>query len=165
MLIIYLGIDLSALGWRESIDKKALVDKVKVVVGEGQTIEDIAKLEVAVGGLDLSGEDGRDIYTMDLGLGELVCHLQGPHTCTSSNIKDPQVRRLGVDLDIVVALEYEADEVVLCIKAVGFSEVVGEHVGCAFDGVSGASVVAASTVIRPFGEGGCRHAGSTRVGG
>lgn len=42
MLIIYLGVDLSALGWRESIDKKALVDKVKVVVGEGQTIENIA---------------------------------------------------------------------------------------------------------------------------
>lgn len=165
MLIIYLGVDLSALGWRESIDKKALVDKVKVVVGEGQTIENIAQLEVTVGGLDLGGEDGRNINTMDLGLGELVCHLQGPHTRTSSNIKDPQVGRI-IELDIVVALEDEADKVVLCIEAVGFSKIIGQHIRCAFDGVSGATVVTASTATRPFGEGGGRHGGrGTRVSG
>lgn len=120
---------------------------------------------MAVGGLDLGGENGRNINTMDLSLGELVRHLQRPHARTSSNIKDPQVGRIGVELDIVVALEDEADKVVLCIEAVGFSKIIGQHIRCAFDGVSGATVVTASTATGPFGEGGGGHeGGGTRVG-
>lgn len=160
----YLGINLLALDGRQCIDQQALVHKVKVIVWEWQSVQDVAQLEVAVAGLDLGGEDGRDVHTVDLGLGELVAHLKGPYTGTRGHVQDPQLG-LVVELHIVVALEDKADQIVLGIQAVRLGQIVGKHVRGTLAGVPGASVITATSVIGPLGQGGRGHARDVRIGG
>ena len=58
-----------------SHNQEALVDKVKGVVLEGETLEDIDDLEAAVARANLGGPDSRDVDSCKVGLCVLCRHF------------------------------------------------------------------------------------------
>lgn len=70
-----LGHDCDPVGGGQSCDQQALVDKVKVVIWEGQTLNDVVLDETAVAWDDGCWKDARHVDAGDDGVWELVCHF------------------------------------------------------------------------------------------
>ena len=77
------------------------VDKVKAVFPEGPFHRDVIHLKDTVG-RDPCRLDGGQIGANDLGVGEKLCHLNGPNACSCADIEDSSGVVDGGEVEFVV---------------------------------------------------------------
>ena len=124
------------------------MDEIKTVLLIGPFQCHVIHLEHAVG-WDPDGLNGREVGADDLGVGERFCHLNGPYSCSRTDIEDPfGIVVYGGKVELI--FQGKAPGVVGNVLLIVVGLIVGTPVGTIAVGVISTTIFPSVTRIGGF---------------